>query len=228
MTGRAFWIGLIGMSLASVTNAQVFSFDFKVDFNRSSPSKLQRNSTVVLVPQTAIYPFGDIESNWRPRYQGTQPTEMDARSKLGRAALTVAEDNYYLHGARYQYGPNDCSTFVCDFIESFSQSVSRRYTTDRLFSPAFMARIGFVEVTNLFADLQEYDILVFRYFDSDFMAEGGHCGILVWRDGKMCVEHNSSSNKGLARTPIEEFYGNIAGIKGLRGPKIFRWAGTPK
>jgi hypothetical protein len=228
MTKRRFWIGLLISGMGMTANAQSFSFDFKVDFKRGTVSKLQRNSTVVLVPRTDIYPFGDLVSNWKPTYLGTPPTEEDARAKLGRAALTAAEDNYFLRGARYQYGPNDCSTFVCDFIENFSRSVSRRFTTDRLFSPAFMARIGYVEVTNLFADLQEYDIVVFRYFDSDFMTEGGHCGILVWRDGKLCVEHNSSSNKGLARTPIEEFYGNIAGIKGLRGPKIFRWAGSPK
>jgi len=218
--------GLILATLAMVTLAsgQTPYAQAKPGFPGAAKLRLQRNlvhslalaDTLVVTYLDGILPSGLL------KYQGQQTSQWTSANK----ALTFAEENFHRKGGYYHLGPNDCSTFVCDFLSQFSTTISRRFTTDTLFSPAFMNNRGFVQVGDITRNLEEFDVLVYRYFDGDFQSQGGHCGIVVWKDGQLCIEHNSSSNKGLVCTPIEEFYRSVATRRDLRGPNVFRWAGA--
>ena len=212
----------MALTLGSVATAQSFGpVEYGFSFHGSIPGIVPMNQSLALSNGLVVSYLDSIRNVAAHVYQGKEPMEENAQ---GLAALHSAEELFQQRGGVYRFGPNDCSVFVCDFLAKYNQSVSHRFTTDHLFSSDFMNRLGFVELSSPFRDLQAYDVLVYRYFDVDFMSEGGHCGVLVWKDGKMCVEHNSSSNKGLATTPIDEFYRSLCTRPGLRGPKIFRWA----
>lgn len=179
------------------------------------------NFGVAPVQPSVINYLDAIHSASKRYYRGR--TEVDTNYSSQCQSLTHAENLYFQRGGFYQYGPNDCSMFVCDFLSEYTTTIPRRFTTPSLFSPSFMNNRGFVQVQNIYTDVQEYDVVVFRYYDVDFDSQGGHCGIAVWKNGKLCIEHNSSGNKGLAWTPIEEFFSKMARSPSLDGPHIFRW-----
>lgn len=209
--------GFVGLS--TFVNAQYGPKEFGFDFGRLAPG-----SSTVALTDSSFTTFLDAARNEAARTYAEAPRQQS--NPKAEKALATAEQLYFQRGGYYQFGPNDCSTFVCDFLQNYTQCVSRRVTTGTLYDSEFMNHRGFVQLSSPFRDLQPYDILVYRYFDTDFMSQGGHCGILVWKEGKMCVEHNSSSNKGLAVTPVTEFYRKLVGRNELQAPKIFRWMGS--
>ncbi len=200
-----------GPNLASVGNG------------RPSLSETQSTWSFGPVQVSVILALDGIRDSVRRYYHGISDGGIDTLN----ASLTFAQDRFFEKGGKYAYGPNDCSTFVCDFLGQFTTTVPRRFTTASLFDHGFMNDHGFIPVEDIYCDAREFDVIVYRYYDIDFNAEGGHCGLVVWKDGKLCVEHNSSSQKGLAWTPIEDFYRRMANMPDLRGPHLFRWAGNP-
>ena len=153
-------------------------------------------------------------------------------------SLKDAEDKFQQRGGKYIFGPNDCSIFLTDYLKSrgvrFNRSgieITNRLTTENLYETSFMKGNGFEPVS---ADkVKENDILVYRYYDIDLKAECGHCGIVVWKNSTLSVEHNSSGNKGLATTPMNIFLERVALEKRTKDDshppeiKYFRWTGLP-
>lgn len=119
--------------------------------------------------------------------------------------LTLAESLSAYRGGDYVYGYNDCSTFVSDYIRLSGHPLEARITTKELNSAVHMIPLGFDEVETLPNTWEEGDILVFRYYDLDTRGETGHCGVLLYDGGELCVAHVSSPLRGFAVTPLREF-----------------------
>ncbi len=143
-------------------------------------------------------------------------------------SLQFAEEKFQARGGKYVYGPNDCSTFISDFLQKRGLGIVGRKTTSQLYNAAYMKSKGLVMVDLATEPVREFDVIVYRCYDLDIQGPSGHCGVFVWKDGNLCVEHNSSSNEGLAATPVDAFYEKMNSAIELQPPKIYRWVGFTK
>lgn len=116
--------------------------------------------------------------------------------------LEYAVKRYQAEGNRYRWGPNDCSTFVTDYMRACGKPAFIRLTTEKLYNTATMEWHGFEE-THI-AKLRPGDIIVFRYTGRRNTLEG-HTGIVISDGKKQYVAHNSLSFGGLNVQSLPEF-----------------------
>jgi len=116
--------------------------------------------------------------------------------------VEYAVKRYQAEGNRYRWGPNDCSTFVTDYMRACGKPAFIRLTTEDLYRTATMDWHGFEEVK--VRDLRPGDIIVFRYTGRYNTLEG-HTGIVISDGAKEYVAHNSLSFGGLNVESVPAF-----------------------
>jgi len=116
--------------------------------------------------------------------------------------LEYAVKRYQAEGNRYRWGPNDCSTFVTDYMRACGKPAFVRLTTEGLYNTATMDWHGFQQVK--VKDLRPGDIIVFRYTGRYNTLEG-HTGIVISDGKKEYVAHNSLSFGGLNVESVPAF-----------------------
>ncbi len=138
-------------------------------------------------------------------------------------ALNNAEKIYFQHGAKYIWGENDCSKFVCDYMKALPVRVTDRMTTAEFYQPGFMQGIGFTEVNH---DYRAGDVIVYRYKTPG--KRGGHCGVIVKKGPGVYVRHNSASRAGIATDTIGDFLAK-AKMRGVAGNlvRVYRPKAAP-
>lgn len=104
-------------------------------------------------------------------------------------AVAKAYQNYISRGGTYQWGPNDCSVFVTDYLRAKGCDISRRLTTWDLSQPKNLQAVGY-RVTA--SPPRPGDVLVYRYRNSRGEVRG-HCGIVTAFQGKVWVVHNMAT-----------------------------------
>lgn len=136
-----------------------------------------------------------------PQYSEAVVTESAELLHNHKRALDLAMERFIGRGGSYQLGPNDCSTFVSDYLEGLGAQIPSRLTTKLMVDPNVTGKIGLQPVS---AQPRIGDILVFRYVNSQGEMRG-HCGVLTARDGELLVKHNSLRYGGVVEEPYENF-----------------------
>lgn len=136
-----------------------------------------------------------------PQYSEAVIAESAELQQSHKRALDFAMQRFVERGGSYQFGPNDCSTFVTDYLEGLGAPLRSRLTTKLMMDPGVTRQVGLQPVST---QPSVGDILVFRYVNS----QGemcGHCGVLTMRDGELLVKHNSLRYGGVVEEPYENF-----------------------
>ncbi len=114
--------------------------------------------------------------------------------------LRLAVSEYERAGAKYVLGPNDCSTFVCDYFEGLGAKPRWRMGTRDMVSRTYTRRAGLE-----WADRAQNGVaFAYRYTNPEGKEEG-HCGILLVLGGREFMMHNSGSAGGLVVESREAF-----------------------
>ena len=140
----------------------------------------------------------EILSNSRPE----QPPAYDMKRAPG--ALRFALDRFQRRGGRYVYGPNDCSTFLTDYLKASGLKIGERTTTANLMKLPVAKSLGLKVIPRHdFSAMEGNIVIVFRYLEDGRVY--GHCGIRLIQDGKHFWAHNNSSDGGVSIDPEEKF-----------------------
>jgi hypothetical protein len=115
--------------------------------------------------------------------------------------IKSAYGTYVKNGAKYIWGPNDCSVFVMNYIKACNKQVPFRPTTATLMEPKFMSDIGFKKVETA---TKTGDIIVYRYLNNDNQWRG-HTGVVAWHNNRLWVVHNTASYSGVVMEDLNQF-----------------------
>lgn len=119
--------------------------------------------------------------------------------------INYAQAKFWERGGTYQWGPNDCSVFVTDFLKASGSKITKRLTTAELANSKEMAKLGYVKN---FSNLKAGDILVFRYRNQKGQLRG-HCGVTVQLGNEQYVVHNTAGHGGLVIQELANFQQHI-------------------
>ncbi len=138
-----------------------------------------------------VWSMGEISMEQRP---------WSVAEKDLPAPVQQAIEEFRVKGGRYKFGPNDCSTFVSDFLRASGAKVPERLTTADLADPnrRYLVGLGLARGPRLTGD-----IFVVRYESGT--EEQGHCGILVRTEKGDVYVHNSATMGGVAVQKEEDF-----------------------
>lgn len=114
-------------------------------------------------------------------------------------AIDAALGRFAERGGAYEWGTNDCSVFVLDFLKASGVSIRRRLTTKELYDVGIMRGIGFDQVQTA---EQTGEVVVFRYMER---RPAGHCGLVVRHGDELVIVHNASSAGGVMVETWEQF-----------------------
>lgn len=101
-----------------------------------------------------------------------------------------ATRTYLQRGGTYDWGPNDCSTFVTDYMTSAGMRIGRRLTTADLASEATQTKLRLQKVDGP----RDGAIFVWRY--QGRKGERGHTGVVVQQGRRRYFVHNAASAGG--------------------------------
>lgn len=129
--------------------------------------------------------------------------------------LRLAISEYERAGGKYVLGPNDCSTFVCDYFEGLGVKPRWRMGTRDMVSRTYTRRAGLEWADNA----QNGVAFAYRYSSPEGKEEG-HCGIMLVLGGREFMMHNSGSAGGLVVESRDAFLKRQAelgvDLKGIR------------
>ncbi|MCU0316041.1 MAG: NlpC/P60 family protein [Fimbriimonadaceae bacterium] len=114
-------------------------------------------------------------------------------------ALKYAAEKYWERGGNYQWGTNDCSVFVSEYLMKRGVPIKSRLTTALLAKPD-VAQHGLSRVS----EPRPGDILNYRYRRPQDQTTKGHCGVVVQRGDELWVMHNNSVS-GLVVETLDRF-----------------------
>ncbi len=113
--------------------------------------------------------------------------------------LQAAAKRYFQRGGKYEWGANDCSMFLIDYLKAHDVPFTRRLTTKEFADPRLMKQLGLNRVTD---SLKPGDVLVYRFRNG---RSYGHCGVVVLERGDIKVVHNSKAAGGLTTSSYDDF-----------------------